>query len=105
MASAESQRQMVVPDISATSPRSRATRRISSTERREKGTPRALGSSQAMAFTSITVSRGENRRSAAAGQLLQTRKPLLEEALTPLADHLSTHEEPYRDLIVAETFS
>lgn len=104
MASAESQRQMVVPETSATTPCSMAVWRISSTDKREKGTPRVEGSSQAKALISTLTLGGKNRRSAPAREFLQPGQAVLEEALTPLTDHLPPHEEAVGDLVVAQAF-
>src|SRR5215208_3098221 len=61
MASSESHRQTVAPEISATMPRSTTSRATSSVLQRLKGTPLSNGSSQAMAFTSILTEGGKGR--------------------------------------------
>jgi hypothetical protein len=59
MASSESQRQIVLPEISATRPRFTTSLAISGTCSRDNGTPRREGSSQARAFAAITTSGGK----------------------------------------------
>ena len=56
IASAESQRQMVVPEIEATMPCSMAVRARSGQCQRASGTPAVEGSSQASALTATTIS-------------------------------------------------
>src|SRR5438270_6468466 len=102
MASADSHRQMVVPEISATIPREQTSAAMSGTCRRASGTPRRDGSSQASALTATTTSGGEGRGPTAPGTLLQAGETLLEEALAPLRHDLPAHVQPCRDLVVVQ---
>ncbi len=72
IASSSSQRQMVMSEIEATSPRRITSAWMLGTCRREKGSPRRAGSSHAMALTATTSSGGKNRAAARAGALLET---------------------------------
>ena len=76
MASSDSHRQMVVPEISAAMPRETTSAEMSGTCRRDKGTPRRLGSSQASAFTDTTTSGGKDRRSATSRAFFEAGKAL-----------------------------
>src|SRR5580698_5556188 len=102
MASSESQRQIVLPEISATMPRSIATSLRSGTWSRLSGTPSRLGSSQASDFTATTTSGGENWRSAAPRTLLEPNKALFEEAFSPLRDDHPVGVEARCDLLIVE---
>src|SRR5215216_4566978 len=104
MASSESHRQTVVPEISATMPRSTASRATSAVLQRLKGTPLVAGSSQASAFTSILASGGKDRRSARTGSILQSAQPLLVKPFAPLTDRLGSGVKPLCDLLVGEPF-
>ncbi len=84
MASSDSHRQMVVPEMSATIPRVTASAARSGTWKRDSGTPSREGSSQASALTATTTSGGKDRRSAASRALLEARQAVLEEAFAPL---------------------
>ena len=77
-------------------------RLISAVEKRDRGRPISLGSSQARALTATTVSGGKDARSALSWELFQTVKALLKEALTPLAHDLSGRIETFGDLVVAQ---
>jgi hypothetical protein len=79
MASWASQRQMVDPEMDATIPRPITSLAMSETKRRERGTSRVLGSSQARAFTAITT-RGGKPSAFLAGESTK-----LEEQIAPLA--------------------
>ncbi len=102
MASSDSHRQMVVPEISATMPRERTSAAMSATCRRDRGTSRREGSSQARALTATTTSGGKDRWSAASGALLQAGEPLLEEPLAPLRDDLAPGVQTSGDLVVVQ---
>src|SRR6266542_6898637 len=102
MASVASQRQMVVPEISATRPRVSTSARMSGTNRRDSGRPRRLGSSQAIALTSMATSGGEGRGSSTAGAFLQAGQTLEVEAFAPLGDDLSAGVQPGGDLVVVQ---
>src|SRR5215210_1186365 len=100
MASSESQRQTVVPEISATRPRSIASRATSAALQRRRGTPKVAGSSQANALTSILASGGKEGRSAGAGPVLQSIQSLLVKALAPLTRRLGSGVQPGGDFLV-----
>jgi hypothetical protein len=104
MASSDSQRQMVVPDISATMPRVVTSVAMSGTCRRLSGTPRREGSSQAMALTATMTSGGKDRGSAASGAFIQAGQAVLEEAFAPLRDDLPAGVESGGDLVVVQPF-
>lgn len=89
MASSDSQRQMVVPEMSATIPRLTTSAAMSGTCSRDSGTPSREGSSQASALTATTTSGGKAGGPATPGALLQPGDAVLEEALTPLGDDLA----------------
>ena len=105
MASSESQRQIVAPEISATMPRSITSARISGTYSRLSGTQRRLGSSQAKDLTATTTSGGKDPGTTAAGTLLEAGKALFVEAFSPLRDDHPVGVEPCRDLVVVEPLS
>src|SRR5680860_545370 len=100
MASSVSQRQMVDPEISATTPRETTSSLMSGTNKRDRGSPRRDGSSQASALTSITTCGGKNRRSSPPGALLEPSQALLEETLAPFADDLAREVQASTDLFV-----
>src|SRR5579863_4567863 len=100
MASSDSQRQMVVPEMSATMPRAATSVAMSGMCRRDSGTPSRDGNSQARALTATTTSGGKDRGSTAPGALLQAGQALLEEALAPLRHDLAAGVQPQRDLVV-----
>src|SRR5215210_1902620 len=104
MASSQSHRQTVVPEISATRARATASRATSAALQRLKGTPLVAGSSQQSAFTSILASGGKERRSARAGSVLQSAQSLLVKALAPLTDRLGSGIQPLGDVLVGEPF-
>jgi hypothetical protein len=104
MASAESQRQMVVPLMVATIPSAMAARASSGQCQRERGTPVLTGSSQASALMAMMTSGGKDRRATSAGLVLEAGEALLEEALAPLGDHLPRRVEPGGDGVVAQPF-
>jgi hypothetical protein len=72
MASSESHRQTVVPEISATRPRAITSRATSAVLQRLEGTPLLAGSSQASAFSSTLTEGGKGRGSARAWSILQS---------------------------------
>ncbi len=100
MASSDSQRQMVVPEMSATIPWAMTSVAMSGMCRRDRGTPSRAGNSQARALTATTTSGGKDRRSAASGALVQTRQALLEEAFAPLGHDLPASVQAQSDLVV-----
>src|SRR5215210_4262757 len=100
MASSESHRQTVAPEIDATMPRSTASRATSCVLQRLKGTPLVAGSSQASAFTSILASGGKEGWSAGAGSVFQSTQPLLVKALAPLTRRLGSGVQPGSDFLV-----
>src|SRR5215211_5930294 len=102
MASSQSHRQMVAPEISATMPRSTASRATSSALQRLKGTPLLAGSSQAMAFTSTLTEGGKGRGPARAGPIFQSGQTFLVKALAPLADRLGCGVQPLGYLLVGD---
>ena len=103
MASSESHRQIVVPEISATMPRVVTSLAMSGTCSRDSGTPNREGSSQANALTATTTSGGKDRGSTAPGALFEPGETLLEEPLTPLRDDLASGVQPPGDLVVVES--
>src|SRR6266700_1456288 len=105
IASSASQRQMVVPEIAATRPRVMTSSRMSGTCRRESGRPRRLGSSQAIALTSMTTSGGKDAWPSSPGSLLEAAEPLGEEAFAPLGDDLAAGVQTGPDLVVVEARS
>jgi hypothetical protein len=105
MASWSSQRHSVAPLISATKPRSMTARRISASEKRDKGLPWSLGSSQASALTSTTTLGGKTRRGAATSSLFESNQARLMEALPPLADDLTRSIESRSDEVIGEAGS
>src|SRR5680860_706744 len=100
MASSESHRQMVEPEISATMPLAITSSRMSGTNKRDRGTPSREGSSQASALTSTATCGGKNRRSSPPGALLEPSQALLEETLAPFADDLAREVQASTDLFV-----
>src|SRR5438132_379347 len=94
---------MVDPEMEATMPRLTTSLAMSGTYRRERGTSRVLGSSQANALTAITTSGGKNRRTSPAGAFLKAVHALLEESLAPHRDDIPPRVQPPGDLVVAET--
>src|SRR6266700_3017706 len=105
IASVASQRQMVVPEIAATRPRVMTSSRMSGTCRRESGRPRRLGSSQAIALTSMTTPGGKDAWPSSPGSLLEAAEPLGEEAFAPLGDDLAAGVQTGPDLVVVEARS
>jgi hypothetical protein len=103
MASSESQRQMVVPEISATMPRETTSEAMSGTCRRDSGTPRRPGSSQAIALTATITSGGKDRGSTSPGTLFEAGQAIFEEPFSPLRHNLSTGVEASCDLVIVQT--
>ena len=99
-----SQRHMVLSLMVATSPLRSTSRAMSPRLKRDSGSPRFVGSSQAMALTSTTTSGGKNSGPPRALEFLQTRQTSLEEAPTPLTHDVTSDIEPGGDLVVAESF-
>src|SRR5450759_2826634 len=100
IASSSSQRQIVVSEIDATRPRRITSARMSGTWSRLRGSPRRVGSSQAIALTATTSAGGKTRSAAGPGALGQTGQALLEEALPPFRHDLDRGVEPLGDLRV-----
>src|SRR5580765_825006 len=100
MASSCSQRQTVLSLMRATRPERSACRATSATLSRDSGRPRLAGSSQASALISTVSSGGKDPRASRAGSLFEARQSLLEETLTPLADHLASGVQARGDLVV-----
>jgi hypothetical protein len=104
MASAESQRQMVVSLMEATSPSAIAARASAGQCQRESGTPVLAGSSQASALMAMMTSGGKDRRATSAGLVVEAGEALLEEPFAPLGDDLPWRVEPVGDGVVAQAF-
>jgi hypothetical protein len=100
MASWLSQRQIVVPLISATKPYAKTARRSAVRDHRESGTPQRCGNSHASAFTATTTPGGKAGWAPAAGLLGEPREAPEAEALAPLADDLSRGVEASRDGVI-----
>ena len=105
MASSDSQRQIVAPEMSATMPRLRGLGRCRAREERLSGTPRRHGSSQARALTATTTSGGKDRGSASPGPLFEAGQALLEEAFAPFRHDLPAGVKAGGDLVVAESLA
>jgi hypothetical protein len=88
IASALSQRQIVVPEIDAAMPWSTAARARSGHCQRASGTPALVGNSQASALTATTTSGGKTRGPSSPGLIGQSGQALLVEAFAPLGHHL-----------------
>jgi hypothetical protein len=73
---------------------------LSAREKRERGRPCALGSSQAIAFTCATSSGGKTPRSAWPRSVAKAVEALLEEALAPERDRPQCAVEAAGDLRV-----
>ena len=85
MASSDSHRQTVTPEICSTIPRATASRASSCEDQRDSGTPLSAGSSHANAMTSARTCGGE--KSGVGPTFVESFEPghaLLEEALAPL---------------------
>jgi hypothetical protein len=93
---------MVVSLRDAVRPQARTWEPSSVTLQRERGTPKRLGNSQAMAFTCTTSSGGGNPGSAGALAVFQAGQAFFEEAFSPAADDLASRAEPVGDLIIGE---
>ncbi|MFZ0215788.1 MAG: hypothetical protein WAM30_07565 [Candidatus Dormiibacterota bacterium] len=92
-----SQRQMVAPEMLATSPRLTTSDWMSVTWRRDKGKPNRLGSSQAIALTATTTSGGKNRGPPGPRALLEAGEAFFEEAFAPLGHDLESQVEAAAD--------
>jgi hypothetical protein len=103
IASADSQRQIVVSEIDAVMPVSTAARARSAQCQRASGVPVAAGSSHASALTATTTSGGKTRWPSAAGKVRQPGDALLVEAFAPLRDDLAWGVQADGDLVVAES--
>src|SRR5581483_3199515 len=100
IASADNQRQTVVPLICATSPCLTASRAISLPESRARGKPSRVGSSQARALTCTTSSGGKGRRAPTPCPIGQTGCALVKVTLPPLRDDLTWQAKSRSDLTV-----
>jgi hypothetical protein len=100
IASASSQRQIVVPLMCATTPRLIASRTKSSRLKRDSGRPLVAGSSQAIALICITTSGGKTGRTPGACFIVQACTSLIEKSLTPLADDLSRRRKTLPNLLI-----
>src|SRR5262245_23435942 len=103
IASAESQRQMVVPEIEATMPCSMAARARSGQHQRASGAPTLVGSSQASALTATTTSGGKTGRSSSPGLIGKSGQALVVEAFAPFGHHLPGSIQAGCDLVVAQS--
>lgn len=61
-----------------------------------------MSCSQAIALISTVSSGGKDPRASRAGSLFEARQSFLEEALTPLADHLTAGVQARRDLVIVD---
>src|ERR1700730_9173024 len=60
--------------------------------------------SQASALTATTTSGGKTRGPSSPGHVDQAGQTLVEEAFTPIGEHLPRRVQASRDLVVAQTF-
>ncbi len=74
-------------------------------DRRDSGSPRRVGSSQASALISTTTPGGKDSGTPAPGPFLQTRHPGLKEASAPLTHHFPPGVQACGDLVVAQALS
>ncbi len=95
-----SHRQIVEPEISATMPRAKTSRRSSVRLKRERGIPNSAGNWQASAFTSHTTSGGKSRGPAPAWTLLQARRSFLPVTFSPFAHDGPRHSQGIGDLLI-----
>src|SRR3974390_3791886 len=102
MASADSQRQIVVPLIPATRPWASTSRRSSRCDHWASGRPQRAGSSQARALTATTTSGGKAGWPAAPGGRGAPRQAPQAEALAPLAEDLPWEIQAARDNVIAQ---
>ena len=86
-------------------PRSTASRASSRILKRESGTFCAVGSSQAIAFTSTTSCGGKTSGASAAGLVCESFEAVQVEAFSPGADYLPGHVELLADDLVLKPFS
>lgn len=101
IASSESQRQTVTPEICSQIPRATASAASSEDDQRASGTWLPPGRSHASRMTSARTCGGKSRRSAAPGPVLEAGETLLEEPLAPLRNDIATATQPGGDLVVA----
>jgi len=85
-------------------PRLTASAAMSAWLRRENGNPRSLGSSQANALTSTTISGGKDAGPPAPWPLVKARESFVEEAFSPPADNLAGNRQSIADLFVLQPF-
>jgi hypothetical protein len=70
--------------------------------KRDSGSPREAGNSQAMAFICTTTSGGKNSGATRSRTFLEARDPKLKEALSPEAHDVAADVETSRDLVIVE---
>jgi hypothetical protein len=92
--------QTVVSLRDAVRPQARTWAPSSATLQRERGTPKRVGNSQAIALTCTTSSGGKNPGAAGALAVLQTCQTFFEESFSPAADDLASSAEAIGNLIV-----
>src|ERR1035437_2297941 len=100
MASSFNQRQTVLSLMCATRPERCACRATSATLSRDSGKPKVAGNSHASALISTVSSGGKDPRASRAGSFFEARHSLIEEAFTPLTDHLAPRLQANGDLVV-----
>jgi len=99
IASSDSQRPIVEADASLTA--CSTTKRCSSArEKRDSGTPWALGSSHAIALTWATSSGGKTARATRPRSILKTLDALEREPFSPAGDAIGGHVQARGDLAV-----
>jgi hypothetical protein len=76
---------------------------MSAVLKRDSGTPRVAGNSQASAPTWTTTSGGKSSGTARAGTLVQAGEAFIEESLAPEADDVAPDGEGGRDLVIGAT--
>src|SRR5581483_3083537 len=100
IASADNQRQTVLPLMRATKPCATDCRAISVVEKRAKGKSCCAGNSQARALICTTSCGGKSGRTPTACLLDQTRRTLGVIALAPLRDDLAWQRQARGDLAI-----
>ena len=95
-------RRMVVPPMSATIPRSMASRRMSARLRRNRGRPVSWGISHASALTGVHHVGGKSPRASRPGLVAETGHGPFEEPLAPLADDLARRVQTLADRLVGQ---
>src|SRR5207253_3924553 len=100
MASSCSQRHTVVSLMRATMPQCCASRTMSPQLKRDSGSPRVAGSSQARALICTTSSGGESPGAARARVFVKPGYAFMEESFAPQAHHIAPDRERGGDLVV-----